>query len=87
MKFKKNWIRMNNTKVEENTDVVESEEEEKKTMNFFQKHKKGFLLGTLGAFAAACAGLLIAKKCSDDYDEDDFDNDYEEETEEESTEE
>lgn len=82
MKLKKNWIKMNNAKVENtDTDEVKTEEEEKE-MNFFQKHKKGFLLGGLGALAAAGAGLLIAKKCSDDYEEDDFNDDYEDEAEE-----
>lgn len=72
MKFKKNWIKV----TEDNEEVNEVvEEKEEKEMNFFQKHKKGLIIGGISALVATAAGVLIANKSSDDvYDEDiDFD--------------
>ena len=74
-KFKKNWIKMNEDKTEEVRSEIEEKEETK--MSFFSKHKKGLIIGGLGALAAGVAGLLIAnKKDSDDeyeMDDEDFD--------------
>ena len=68
MKFKKNWIRMNNdAKTEEE---VSEEIKEETNMNFFQRHKKGLIFGGLGALAAGAAGLLLLKSGSDDDYED-----------------
>ena len=67
-KFGKKWIKMNQV----SEDMEETKEEEK--MGFFAKHKKGLLIGGLGALAAGAVGLLIANKGSDDDFEDaDFD--------------
>lgn len=81
-KFKKNWIKMNDDQVETTEEVVEEKEE--KEMGFFAKHKKGLILGGLGALAAGAVGLLIAKSGSDDdYEEDDdLDLDLDDESEE-----
>lgn len=75
-KFKKNWIKMNGTTEDQVTEeIVETKEE--KEMSFFSKHKKGLIIGGLGALAAGVAGLLIAsKKDSDDEYEEDMDDDF-----------
>ena len=78
-KRKKRYIKTNlNNKPE----VVEQKPEEKEEtkMNFFVKHKKGLILGGLGALAAGAAGLFLLNKFSDeDYEE--FDDDFFEEDE------
>ena len=63
-------------------------------MGFFAKHKKGLIIGGLGALAAGAAGLFLAsKKGSEDdvdeeFDDDDFvDEEFEEELASEETEE
>lgn len=72
MKFKKNWIKV----TEDNEEVNEVvEEKEEKEMNFFQKHKKGLIIGGISALVATAAGVLIANKGSDDEDEEDVDFD------------
>lgn len=74
MKFKKNWIKM----TEDNKDQVEEtaeEEKEETEMSFFSKHKKGLIIGGLGALAAGAVGILLTRKGSDDDYEDDFDDD------------
>ena len=75
-KFKKNWIKvMNGTEDQVTEEVVETKEE--KEMSFFSKHKKGLIIGGLGALAAGVAGILIAnKKDSDDEYEEDMDEDF-----------
>ena len=72
MKLKKNWI-----KVTEDNEVKEEvvEEKEEKEMNFFQKHKKGLIIGGISALVATAAGVFIANKGSDDEDEEDVDFD------------
>lgn len=68
-KFKKNWIKMNEDSKDQVTEVITEKEEEK--MSFFAKHKKGLIIGGLGALAAGAAGIFLAsKKGSDDEDED-----------------
>ena len=67
------WIKMNpDTK----TEVVETVEEKEETkMNFFTKHKKGLIIGGLGALAAGAAGIFLAsKKGSDDDEYEDIDD-------------
>ena len=71
MKLKKNWIKMNDK--EEVKDSVEEKEE--KEMNFFQKHKKGLIIGGISALVATAAGVFIANKSSDVEDEEDVDFD------------
>lgn len=71
MKLKKNWIKMNDK--EEVNEVVEEKEE--KEMNFFQKHKKGLIIGGISALVATAAGVFLANKSSDDEDEEDVDFD------------
>lgn len=78
MKFKKNWIKMNDTK--EEVEVTEETKEETK-MNFFAKHKKGLIIGGLGALAAGAVGLLIANKGSDDDYDEDYDCDVDDDSE------
>lgn len=73
-KFSKKWIKMNDTKEEVSENIEEKKEENE--MGFFAKHKKGLIIGGLGALAAGAVGLLIANKGSSDDDEeyeDDFD--------------
>ena len=72
MKLKKNWI-----KVTENNEEVNEvvEEKEEKEMNFFQKHKKGLIIGGISALVATAAGVFLANKGSDDEDEEDVDFD------------
>ena len=75
MKFKKNWIKMNDDSNDQVTEVITEKKEEEK-MSFFAKHKKGLILGGIGALAAGAAGLIIAsRKDSDDVDDEDFDLD------------
>lgn len=78
MKLKKNWI-----KVTEDNEVKEEvvEEKEEKEMNFFQKHKKGLIIGGISALVATAAGVLIATKGSDDDLEEDYDLDAEDDSE------
>lgn len=72
MKFKKNWIKV----TEDNEEVNEVvEEKEEKEMNFFQKHKKGLIIGGISALVATAAGVFLANKSSDDEDEEDVDFD------------
>lgn len=71
MKLKKNWIKMNDK--EEVNEVVEEKEE--KEMNFFQKHKKGLIIGGISALVATAAGVFLANKSSDGEDEEDVDFD------------
>ena len=72
MKLKKNWIKV----TEDNEEVNEVvEEKEEKEMNFFQKHKKGIIIGGISALVATAAGIFIANKDSDDEDEEDVDFD------------
>ena len=71
MKLKKNWIKMNDK--EEVNEVVEEKEE--KEMNFFQKHKKGLIIGGISALVATAAGVFLANKSSDDVDDEDVDFD------------
>ena len=71
MKLKKNWIKMNDK--EEVNEVVEEKEE--KEMNFFQKHKKGLIIGGISALVATAAGVFLANKSADDEDEEDVDFD------------
>ena len=74
MKKKIKWIKMNNDVQDQVTEEVSDKEEEK--MSFFAKHKKGIILGGLGALAAGAAGLFLAsRKDSDDEDEEDMDLD------------
>lgn len=74
-KFKKNWIKMNDTvQTDEVSEEITEETKEEGKMNFFAKHKKGLIIGGLGALTAGAVGLLIAKKGSDDdYEDADFD--------------
>ena len=83
--FKKKWIKMDEIKKEDEvqqdqTEATEETKEENK-MGFFGKHKKGIILGGLGALAAGVAGLMIIKNKvdDDDYDEDYEDDDFEDE--------
>ena len=87
-KFKKNWIKMNEDPKDQVSEEV-TEEKEENEMSFFAKHKKGLIIGGLGALAAGAVGLFIAKKGSDDdLDDCDFDDfDDEEDSEETGSEE
>ena len=76
---KKNWIKMNNDKNEVVEQVEETKEETK--MNFFSKHKKGLIIGGLGALAAGAAGLFLASRKGSDYDDEIDDEDFDNETE------
>lgn len=81
MKFiKKNWIKVNDN-TEDQVEITEETKEDEK-MGFFQKHKKGLIIGGLGALAAGAVGLILAKSSSDDDYEDDYDLDDEDEAEE-----
>lgn len=89
-KFSKKWIKMNEDSKEEVSENIEEKKEENE-MGFFAKHKKGLIIGGLGALAAGAVGLIIANKGSDDADEDfvefdDIDSDDEEATSEEASE-
>ncbi len=92
--MKRKWIKMNLKEEEkpEVVDVIEESEENKEEseMGFFEKHKKGLLIGGLSALAAGIAGLIIANKGSDDdveecdiedLDEDIFEDEQQDETE------
>lgn len=82
-KFAKKWIKMN----PDTNEVVETEEKKEECeMGFFAKHKKGLIIGGLGALAAGAVGLLIAKKGSDD-DYEELDEDFEIDSDDETTEE
>lgn len=76
-KLGKRWIKVNEDVKEETSTEVETKEE--KEMGFFAKHKKGLIIGGLGALAAGAVGLVLANKSSDDdYEEfDEFDDDVE----------
>lgn len=80
MKFKKNWIKVNDN-TEDQVEITEETKEDEK-MGFFAKHKKGLIIGGLSALAAGAVGLIIAKSGSDDDYEDDYDLDDEDEAEE-----
>lgn len=69
-KLGKKFIKINDDVKETSEETVETKEE--KDMGFFAKHKKGLIIGGLGALAAGAVGLLVANKGSDD----DFDDDY-----------
>lgn len=82
-KFAKKWIKMN----PDTNEVVETEEKKEECeMGFFAKHKKGLIIGGIGALAAGAVGLLIAKKGSDD-DYEELDEDFEIDSDDETTEE
>ena len=88
-KLGKRWIKVNGDVKEETSENVETKEE--KEMGFFAKHKKGLIIGGLGALAAGAVGLVLANKSSDDDFEDDYDEDFdgdtvEDDSDEESTE-
>lgn len=72
---KRNWIKMNDDSQNQVSEPIAEEKEEEK-MSFFAKHKKGLIIGGLGALAAGAAGLFLAsKKGSDDEnEEDDFED-------------
>ena len=73
-KFKKNWIKMNEDSKDQVSEEITEEKEEEK-MSFFAKHKKGLIIGGLGALAAGAVGLFIAgKKDDDDFEDADFDD-------------
>lgn len=79
-RFKKNWIKVNNdTNVQDQETEIEVTEKEEEKMGFFAKHKKGLIIGGLGALAAGAAGLFLAsrKDSEDDYEEIDDDFDFE----------
>lgn len=82
-KLGKKYIKMDEDINNEVSEEVEDKEE--KEMGFFAKHKKGLIIGGLGALAAGAVGLLIAKKGSDDDYEDDYDLDDVDETDEDSS--
>lgn len=82
-KLGKKYIKMDEDINNEVSEEVEDKEEKK--MGFFAKHKKGLIIGGLGALAAGAVGLLIAKKGSDDDYEDDYDLDDVDETDEDSS--
>ena len=69
-KLGKKFIKISEDVNETSEETVETKEE--KDMGFFQKHKKGLIIGGLGALAAGAVGLILSKKSSDD----DFDEDY-----------
>lgn len=75
-KFSKKWIKMNEDSKEEVSENIEEKKEESE-MGFFAKHKKGIIIGGLGALAAGAVGLFIASKNSDDEDEEFEDLDFE----------
>ena len=73
---KRNWIKMNDDSQNQVSEPI-AEKEEEKEMGFFAKHKKGLIIGGLGALAAGAAGLFLAsKKGSDDVEEDDDFEDF-----------
>lgn len=83
-KFRKNWIKMNEDSKDQVSEEI-TEEKEENEMGFFAKHKKGLIIGGLGALAAGAVGLLIANKGSDDdYEDADFDEFDDEEVSEET---
>ena len=63
-KLGKKFIKIDDDVRETSEETVETKEE--KEMGFFAKHKKGLIIGGLGALAAGAVGLLIANKGSDD---------------------
>lgn len=73
---KRNWIKMNDDSQNQVSEPI-AEKKEEKEMGFFAKHKKGLIIGTIGALAAGTAGLFLAsKKGSDDVEEDDDFEDF-----------
>lgn len=74
-KFNKRWIKMNDDVQKDRVSEDMEETKEEKEMGFFSKHKKGLIIGGIGALAAGAVGLLIANKGSDDdYEDADFDD-------------
>ena len=63
-KLGKKFIKINKGVKEASEETVETKEEE--NMGFFQKHKKGLIIGGLGALTACVVGLLISKGNSED---------------------
>lgn len=74
-KLGKRFIKVNDDVDVTSEETVETKEE--KEMGFFAKHKKGLIIGGLGALAAGAVGLFLAKSGSDDDFEDDYDFDDE----------
>lgn len=79
-KFKKNWIKMNEDVNQDQVEITEETKEDEE-MGFFQKHKKGLIIGGLSALVATAAGVLIATRSSDDDLEEDYDLDAEDDSE------
>ena len=79
-KFKKNWIKMNEDVNQDRVEITEETKEDEE-MGFFQKHKKGLIIGGISALVATAAGVLIATKGSDDDLEEDYDLDAEDDSE------
>jgi hypothetical protein len=79
-KFKKNWIKMNEDVNQDQVEITEETKEDEE-MGFFQKHKKGLIIGGISALVATAAGVLIATKSSDDDLEEDYDLDAEDDSE------
>lgn len=83
-KFAKKWIKMN----PDTEEVVETEEKKEECeMGFFAKHKKGLIIGGLGALAAGAAGLFLASKKGSDDDYEELDEDFDINSEDDATEE
>lgn len=63
-KLGKKFIKINKGVDEVTSETVETKEENE--MGFFAKHKKGLIIGGLGALTACVVGLLISKGNSED---------------------
>lgn len=79
---KKKWIRVSNNNGEteatmETVDPVETEtKEDEEKMSFFKRHKKGLIFGGVG-LAAGIAGLIaLARKGSDDDEDEEIEDLY-----------
>ena len=86
--MKKNWINLNKKDdvIEEEVIDLEKEETEVKT-NFFMTHKKGLIIGGIGALLAGGAALLLrsgSEDEDDDFEELDVSDDSDDESSEES---
>ena len=84
-KLGKKFIKINDDVEKTSEETVETKEEE--NMGFFAKHKKGLIIGGIGALAAGAVGLILSKsKSDDDYDEDyDYDDEVDSDSDESET--